>query len=898
MGNPSSGCGPAQSPMPLSKGSSRHRQSLSISSLPLDKFGRVNCEKRKSISAVSSPARVALTDNEKMSIATFLGHGQDFTRRKVPSGTEELTLKGIDSATGDRKTISFNPFRGHRRVGSGSFTTPCKSVSEFSQRSRSGRTSTSSSKKLDKYAVAKIAASLFQSPSKLERSMSLPRVAHKSEPEVAEKGHHSPLAMGEVILPADLEESPFLQDISQFTQSADVEDDVNKSSNSDSDLAIDKEDSASPQMSNAPSMQQENIIDITIVLECKNEVEAEQAEQPVAEIIDDPPPTTADVTSESRSPHSQVSLDAAENYVHLVDEEDSAPEEFLFSPLGPRSLCMTSTETSIQLPSTGCPPPMESQETGHESPKYIVSIVEDASGKEESKDIAVDDKFQLLLLATEEVPESGERIDTAVQCSLSSEEDDYSDDVSTDSDDESLHILSTGSSDERDMNIQVPELKSVVRKRRRSVSASGIGAMLLKVVRVSDSAQMVTRRIPKAGSPETTLIGVDALRARKYVLEKTAQISMGLAHDVPALTSSAPSTPAHACQTESEDAIKSTYSKFVDIQIDSGGHCIELVQHSKGARDGSGFAAATTFETRQRNQQATPGSSPSHQLHDHASSNCTSHKGIRNDKFDSQTKDSTFASSNTQTADEGHGGRPSKEPTSRARINTTELDYLKECLATVKTANSDNESIDQAHTTTLTSSNQVPINSRHKSRTIVSRLQAPTSEAVSRVDVYRPSSTVSILANPSFSSSHQDKLWEEQAEIYSSGGRGTPGRDDEATTANVIINLRRSPLPAYYATDSRAHHEVHPSLRSSRAGVLDSGKKRGRPKSPLTQRSLLDHDQRRRASPESGHFMQQIMSKIRGSNSPQASVHPKSRSQLAMEKRRNTWSSCICFSVK
>ena len=76
--------------------------------------------------------------------------------------------------------------------------------------------------------------------------MSLPRVPHKSEPEVAEKGHHSPLAMGEVILPADLEESPFLQDISQFTQSADVEDDVNKSSNSDSDLAIDKEGTNAP----------------------------------------------------------------------------------------------------------------------------------------------------------------------------------------------------------------------------------------------------------------------------------------------------------------------------------------------------------------------------------------------------------------------------------------------------------------------------------------------------------------------------------------------------------------------------------------------------------------------------------------------------------------------------
>jgi hypothetical protein len=67
------------------------------------------------------------------------------------------------------------------------------------------------------------------------------------------------------------------------------------------------------------------------------------------------------------------------------------------------------------------------------------------------------------------------------------------------------------------------------------------------------------------------------------------------------------------------------------------------------------------------------------------------------------------------------------------------------------------------------------LSTRERSRTFVSRLQAPSSGAFSYVDIYRPCS-VSILSNPSFSSSHQDKLWEEQAEIYSSGGRGTPGK--------------------------------------------------------------------------------------------------------------------------
>ena len=205
----------------------------------------------------------------------------------------------------------------------------------------------------------------------------------------------------------------------------------------------------------------------------------------------------------------------------------------------------------------------------------------------------------------------------------------------------------------------------------------------------------------------------------------------------------------------------------------------------------------------------------------------------------------------------------------------------------MKTTNSDNG----GHHPSISSSNQAPTNTRERPRTVVSRLQAPTSGAFSRVDViYRPSSTVSILANPTFSSSHQDKLWEEQAEIYSSGGRGTPGRDDEATTTNIIINCRTSPSPAL-ATDSL---EPNPSQRRSGA-VESSGNKRGRPNTPL--RSLFE-DHHSRGLPESGHFIQQIMSRIRGSSSPKALPFPKSSSQLAMDKRRNTWTRCICFSVK
>jgi hypothetical protein len=87
------------------------------------------------------------------------------------------------------------------------------------------------------------------------------------------------------------------------------------------------------------------------------------------------------------------------------------------------------------------------------------------------------------------------------------------------------------------------------------------------------------------------------------------------------------------------------------------------------------FAAAATFETRQRNHQATPGSGPRHLQHDQESS-CT---GMRNDKVDTQTnKHSAFASSTTHTADDRHGGRRTREPmTSRARISSSDLDSLK-----------------------------------------------------------------------------------------------------------------------------------------------------------------------------------------------------------------------------
>lgn len=80
--------------------------------------------------------------------------------------------------------------------------------------------------------------------------------------------------------------------------------------------------------------------------------------------------------------------------------------------------------------------------------------------------------------------------------------------------------------------------RAKLRKRRRSVSASGIGAMLLKVVRVSDSGAVGNRKLPKVG-PDSS--GMDPQRARDYVILKTSQIDVGQ-HVEPSPPAAAPSS--------------------------------------------------------------------------------------------------------------------------------------------------------------------------------------------------------------------------------------------------------------------------------------------------------------------------------------------------------------------
>lgn len=209
----------------------------------------------------------------------------------------------------------------------------------------------------------------------------------------------------------------------------------------------------------------------------------------------------------------------------------------------------------------------------------------------------------------------------------------------------------------------------------------------------------------------------------------------------------------------------------------------------------------------------------------------------------------------------------------------------------------------------LQNENACMTTSEEQPRSFTSILQVPPLQSVD--DHRLAPSSIFILANPSFSSSQQDRLWEEQAEAYSSGGRGTPGREDDAAAVNVYLH---SPSPGGVISSDdhvrstmaslRKSQERDLSARSCSGFVIDNGrshdvrklvqgKKRGRPRTPL--RTLLAEDLHGK-TPANG-FLQQILSRIRGSSSSSKSSSPKS-SDTTPKRRHSTtiWSSCLCFS--
>ncbi|XP_024370129.1 uncharacterized protein [Physcomitrium patens] len=965
MGKPISG-NTAQAPISLSGG--KRQQSLSMVSLQFEQLGQlgsIDCGKRTSVSALNSPKVI------DKSLSSFLGARQGLWRKPSSlSGTEEF-LKGLEldggasSTDQDMKFPSLHIFR----------------------ESPKAKVSSSSPSKLRKDADAKIGGPHFHSSTMLERSSSMSRIAQQDKADVEKRRHSGPLSVEELILSGKLQRGSLsLQLDSQLTPSNELQKsravDGGNEGRSDA-LAVDIDEPTISLTTNASSPQT-----------LKDEGEANQSTSAVEDAL-----TCSEDASRISSTHSLSAVDDTEG--KPIIERDSSDQEVSSLTKEPSSLATHSpqsltwpeedyqpcdiTSKSKFLPSIASP----ALGSFHFEPGKIILPQEfdshDCSATSTNKTVAENCTIKGIrsspLFVSGKVTEE-ELTEAAVLSSLMSEDsmnnegknillespstfNETDSEMTCKSDDclanSSFETIVGGKSDRAQLKLK--------RKRRRSVSASGFGAMLLKVVRVADSGSVVMKRMP-TGGPEM-MSRVDASRARKFVLQKTAQFTVG-----PAPAGSFSSASAHdgvdgmgefVINTEAEtQSEKVGFSVVQSVELKSG----TQFEHINGDEDLKqldlspaevtlGLQVATTRETGSIDHQAKPqhlSEISSRQLlglgNKIAENTCTHEeptptltkvescaqelveqvdskfpRPTAGGKSDSQTKSGietgvdtnismNNAAGNNEDGRHGGGSGARKKSSSRGR-NSYDLDSLAGCL---QATNGSMGALEQAPTRTI---NRTPI-TRERSRSFVSRLQTP-SGALPFVDVYPVTSSVSILANPSYSSSQcQDRIWEEQAEIYSSGGRGTPGREDETTTPNCMLH---SPSPRAGAISSEDHQvpSASVSLRrgpSHSTGRLPStilgakeaqqkGKKRGRsPRTPL--QSLLGDGAHSKAaaaaaaaepgcamrsprSPTGAHFIQQIMSRIRG-NSPKSCS--SSSLQPAIAKRRNTWSSCICFSIK
>lgn len=363
-------------------------------------------------------------------------------------------------------------------------------------------------------------------------------------------------------------------------------------------------ESARPLIPNASSLQHECVLDTTKSLKYEGDEELFSTTS-----IEDPSSFPGDAAAALLSDHSQVLVNAPESVQSVLNVAPLTNSELLHaeqstelnsygwtikSEVITKSTLLSSSEklcSSLEFGvrnSKSCadatPEDSLSSATGPSSIGSQSSRMETDSSEDNGgeKIYAIDDMLPSLLFATEKVTEE-ELTEAAVLSSLMSEEyltgplffssEDSQKNLLKSNGEKRSHVSSpdhvrsetglikaTCNSDAcltkcmsfepvaRDKSKAEADRKSKVRKRRRSVSASGIGAMLLKVVRVSDSGPMLTRRLPKVG-PEV-VSGADALRAREYVLQKTAQISMGRAHE-----SSSPVSASAVCQCESKDVV-------------------------------------------------------------------------------------------------------------------------------------------------------------------------------------------------------------------------------------------------------------------------------------------------------------------------------------------------------
>ncbi len=210
-----------------------------------------------------------------------------------------------------------------------------------------------------------------------------------------------------------------------------------------------------------------------------------------------------------------------------------------------------------------------------------------------------------------------------------------------------------------------------------------------------------------------------------------------------------------------------------------------------------------------------------------------------------------------------------------------------------------------------------------KSQSIREMLLVSPHQSLEEYHHHQGLSSISILGNPSFSSSQKDRLWEEQAEAYSSGGRGTPGREDNNSNSSTATTFLAPPRPGTtVSVDVVFPSAASGSLRKalSDATVVPStsdiynengkthngkkrGKKKGKSRTPL--QSLLAEEIRGKdskrnsinqsslSSSDANPCTKQLMLRIKGMASK--SFSPKSHQQTTTP-RSSFWSSCICFS--
>ncbi|XP_024400367.1 uncharacterized protein [Physcomitrium patens] len=906
-------------------------------------------------------------------MAPFPGANQSAMRKPTfLDGTEEH-LKGNDEVgtggpSSDRKPMSFNPFRGHRRVSSGNIITSCKSVeSTLREKGRSSSFRTTSSEnppmengkilslRTDKYSVAKIAASLIQSPGKIESSVSISRLSHRTLPEQVISSRQQFHVAPDHKRDAGGDKEKGCDDVVKNTEEMSI-------SGGKKSLPF-TEDAASglPSVHSGEFRHGSESIpscNLTLTDQLSSCINKSNPRKWVLNSF--PSNVTPDnpilLSNETRSVH------GANSVVHETCSDMGVSATIFISQSQPShmdadgDLFSLATSTAVSSLSSQ---QSSTQNSFHLDPERVLKL----PLKTDSPEASMID-IQALLLANERVTEA-ELTEAAVRSSIKGE-DVLSDPTSIFEDSQQSDVLEAcreiGGNQEsppamrnelayskrschfdaclgRTVSFEPgsgPERMKNFRMRRRSISASVHGAMLLKAVSESHSGPWAMKGLSKVG-PVEIISGEEALRAREYVLRKTSQISMGRASESfrsPKSTLTVCPESKAALRSESDDrkelvqhsrdahvSVESTVASLISDACSLRNMCLPCrlrLTYMRLKRCHEDYGVASTCETQKRNYHEEVRGHHLDVIKTGTKYTCI-HEGITatfdeaescsrerilgeaNSNFQDPTSDDKYKCTNTSEAnsvanEDGSFGKPKR--TTDPDRTFSDFDSSTEGLSN---SNSNSGPLGQAPSS-MDANEAI---TRARSRSLVSSLHsAPLSETAS-VDTLRLGfCSGNIYANSSFSSSHQDRLWEEQADIYSSGGRGTPGRGFE--TAATTMSLHDAPPQVFTASGSLRRGLIDPTGRdppftpfavNRHQGRQQRGNKRGRPRGPL--RSLLTDDVHKMGCgtrhPEgSSHFIQQIMQKIRGKSS--TSLSPKSTN--ATTKRRNTWSSCVWFSIK